>query len=173
MCLITVISVLEHWNYPLKNILGETGCHIANLLRQTGSLQIQFHSFIMATTRYIFLFHDNLLLRFNLTANVSAITVYAVLGRDHLSFLRQCTEERVTSFLSGGITYHYVSNKSTGEETGKTHLCAVLWKFELLYFFQPITRQLTSWKSKLWRIWLKQHFYHNGVFWCAGKLDEN
>ena len=27
----------------------------------------------MATTRYIFLFHENLLLRFNLTTNVSAI----------------------------------------------------------------------------------------------------
>ena len=76
MCLVTVYYVLEHWNYPLKNILGELGCHIANLLRQTGSLQIQFHSFIMATTRYIFLFHDNLLLRFNLTTKVSAITYF-------------------------------------------------------------------------------------------------
>ena len=73
MCLVTVYYILGHWNYPLKNILGETGCHIANLLRQTGSLQIQFHSFIIATTRYIFLFHDNLLQRFNLTTNVSAI----------------------------------------------------------------------------------------------------
>ena len=73
MCLVTVYYVLEHWNYPLKNILGELGCHIVNLLRQTGSLQIQFHSFIMATTRYIFLFHDNLLQRYNLTTNVSAI----------------------------------------------------------------------------------------------------
>ena len=72
MCLVTVYYVLEHWNYPLKNILGELGCHIVNLLRQTGSLQIQFHSFIMATTRYIFLFHDNLLQRYNLTTNVSA-----------------------------------------------------------------------------------------------------
>ena len=106
MSLVTIYYVLEHWNYPLKNILGELGCHIANLLRQTGSLQIQFHSFIMATTRYIFLFHDNLLRRFNLTTNVSAI-----------AYMNHCT--------------------------------LVLWKFELLDFFQPITRQLTIQKSKL------------------------
>ena len=88
MCLVTVYYVLEHWNYPLKNILGELGCHIANLLRQTGSLQIQFHSFIMATTRYIFLFHDNLLLRFNLTTNVSAIT-----------YSLHCTKQRPCKFI--------------------------------------------------------------------------
>ena len=73
MWLVTVYYVMSYWSYPLKNILGDTGCHIANFLRETGILQIQFHSFIMATTRYIFLFHDNLLLRFNLTTNVSAI----------------------------------------------------------------------------------------------------
>ena len=73
MCLVTVYYVVSYWHYPLKNILGDTGCHIANILRETGTLQIQLHSFIMATTRYIFLFHENLLLRFNLTTNVSAI----------------------------------------------------------------------------------------------------
>ena len=74
MCLETVYSILGYWNYPLTNILGDTGCHIANLLRVTGGLETQFHSFIMATTRYLLLFHDNRLLRFNLTPNVSAIT---------------------------------------------------------------------------------------------------
>ena len=73
MCLVTVYYIVLYWSYPLKNILGDTGCHIANFLRETGTLQIQLHSFIMATTRYIFLFRDNLLLRFNLTTNVSAI----------------------------------------------------------------------------------------------------
>ena len=71
MCLETVYSILGYWNYPLANILGDTGCHIANLLRLTGALETQLHSFIMSTTRYILLFHDNLLLRFNLTTNVS------------------------------------------------------------------------------------------------------
>ena len=73
MCLVTVYYVVSYWHYPLKNILGDTGCHIANILRETGTLQIQLHSFIMATTRYIFLFHDDVLLRFNLTTHVSAI----------------------------------------------------------------------------------------------------
>ena len=74
MCLETVYSILGYWNHPLKNVVGETGCHIANLLRGTGLIQQQVHSFIMATTRYIFLFHDNILLRFNLTRNVSRIS---------------------------------------------------------------------------------------------------
>ena len=73
MCLETVYSILGYWNYPLKNVVGETGCHITNLLRGTGLIQQQVHSFIMATTRYTFLFHDNVLLRFNLTINVSII----------------------------------------------------------------------------------------------------
>ena len=73
MCLETVYSILGYWNYPLMNIFGDTGCHIANLLRGTGALETQLHSFIMSTTRYVFLFHDNLLLRFNLSTNVSAV----------------------------------------------------------------------------------------------------
>ena len=79
MCFVTVYSILGYWNYPLKNIFGVTGCHIANLLGETGTLQIQLHSFIMATTRYIFLFHGNLLLKFRLTTNVRAI-ICAVKG---------------------------------------------------------------------------------------------
>ena len=38
---------------------------------------------------------------------------------------RQCTEVRFASFLSGGFTT-IVVNESTGKETGKTHLCAVV-----------------------------------------------
>ena len=38
----------------------------------------------------------------------------------------QRTEMRFASFLSGGFTTYYGSNKSTGKETGKTHLCAVV-----------------------------------------------
>ena len=71
MCLETVYSILGFWNYPLLNILGVTGCHIANLLRLTGILEMQLHSFIISTTRYILFFHDDLLLRFNLTTKVS------------------------------------------------------------------------------------------------------
>ena len=95
MCLETVYSILGYWNYPLTNILGDTGCHIANLLRVTGGLEAQFHSFIMATTRYIFLFHDNLLQRFNLTTNVSAIT-----------YSLHCTKQRQSLFSFSGVPLH-------------------------------------------------------------------
>ena len=81
MCLETVYSILGYWNDPLTNILGSTGCQIANFLRVTGGLETQLHSFIMATTRYVFLFHDNLLLRFNLTTHVSPIICL------HLNFI--------------------------------------------------------------------------------------
>ena len=50
--------------------------------------------------------------------------------------MTQCTEVRFASFLSGWI-YYYGSNKSTGKETGKTHLCAVKDLFnsiEMNYF---------------------------------------
>ena len=69
---IKVDHIMELWIHPKKNILSETGCHITILIRNTGFLQIQLHSFIMATTRYIFVFHSNLLLKLNLTTNVSA-----------------------------------------------------------------------------------------------------
>ena len=37
--------------------------------------------------------------------------------------IEYCTEVCFTNFLSSGI-YYYGSNKSTGKETGKMHLCA-------------------------------------------------
>ena len=40
--------------------------------------------------------------------------------------VRQCTEVRFASLLSGGFTYYYGSNKFTGNETGKTPLCALV-----------------------------------------------
>ena len=39
----------------------------------------------------------------------------------------ECTEVRISSFLSKGFNTTYGSNKSTRRETGKTHLCAVWW----------------------------------------------
>ena len=37
------------------------------------------------------------------------------------------TEVRFASFLSGEFTTTYDSNKSTGKETGKTHLCGMVY----------------------------------------------
>ena len=41
------------------------------------------------------------------------------------SFAHYCTEVHFVSFLSGGFTTTYDSNKSTRKEIGKTHLCAL------------------------------------------------
>ena len=71
---ITVNRIMEFWIHPKKNILSETGCRITIHMRNAGFLQIQLHSFFMVTTRYIFVFHSNLLLKLNLTTNVSATT---------------------------------------------------------------------------------------------------
>ena len=81
---LTVWNITEFWIHPKKNILGETGCSIAILVRNTGFLQIQLHSFIMATTRYIFVFHSNLLLKLNLTTNVSATMYMCNIYRYHI-----------------------------------------------------------------------------------------
>ena len=47
----------------------------------------------------------------------------------------QCTEVRFASFLSGGFITAIHSSKSTGKETGKTHLCALVGSFCRLHFF--------------------------------------
>ena len=58
------------WVYPMKRYIGEIGCNIIMFLSFSGSLAIQLQSFVMAIFRYICLFHDNILLKFNLSPNV-------------------------------------------------------------------------------------------------------
>ena len=43
------------------------------------------------------------------------------------TFAEHYTEVRFASFLSSGFTTMAVSNKSTGKETNKTHLCALVY----------------------------------------------
>ena len=63
---------LVYWVYPLKNIIGETGCYVMIYLRNMGTFTIQLQSFFMATFRYICLFHEDFLLkRFSPTPTVS------------------------------------------------------------------------------------------------------
>ena len=127
MCFVIVYSILGYWNYPLKNIFGVTGCHIANLLGETGALQIQLHSFIMATTRYIFLFHDNLLLKFSLTTNVSAI-ICIVRGKV-LSFLEACFDLISSSSLSMKIQI------MGGKITENLRFKSLLWMLRFFALF--------------------------------------
>ena len=67
----SVYYSLVLWVYPLKDYLGETGCYLVIYLRIIGIYAIQLQSFFMATFRYICLFHNDSLLKFNLSPNVS------------------------------------------------------------------------------------------------------
>ena len=62
---------LVYWVYPMKDYIGETGCHIMIFIRNVGGLAMQLQSFFMATFRYICLFHDKLLLKLELSPHVS------------------------------------------------------------------------------------------------------
>ena len=62
---------LVYWIYPMKDYIGDTGCYMFVYGRDIGGFIIELHSFFIATFRYVCLFHDNFLLRFNLTPHVS------------------------------------------------------------------------------------------------------
>ena len=60
-----------YWVYPLKDYIGNTICYMLIYGRDIGIFIIQLHSFFMAIFRYVCIFHDDLLLKFNLSPNVS------------------------------------------------------------------------------------------------------
>ena len=67
------LGVLVYWVYPLKNIIGESGCYIFIYWQTVGTFVIQLQSFFVATFRYICLFNKDFLLRFHLSPTVSII----------------------------------------------------------------------------------------------------
>ena len=67
----TLYFTLVYWVYPIKDYIGETGCHMVMFLRNMGALAIQLQSFFMAIFRYICLFHDNLLMKLDVSPSVS------------------------------------------------------------------------------------------------------
>ena len=73
MGLYSVYYSLVLWLYPLKDYLGETGCYLIMYWRTIGSFAIQLQSFFMALFRYICLFHNDSLFKFNLSPNVSKV----------------------------------------------------------------------------------------------------
>ena len=62
---------LVYWIYPLNDYVGDTGCYLIIYGRDIGNFIIQIHSFFVATFRYVCLFHDDFLQKFNLSPNVS------------------------------------------------------------------------------------------------------
>ena len=59
--------------YPVKNYTGEPVCHLMNFCRNCGIMMVQSQSFFMSVFRYTCLFHDNFLLKTNLSPFVSAL----------------------------------------------------------------------------------------------------
>ena len=62
---------LVYWIYPLNDYVGDTGCYLIIYVRDIGNFIIQLHSFFVAAFRYVCLFHDNFLKKFNLSPKVS------------------------------------------------------------------------------------------------------
>ena len=62
---------LVYWIYPLNDYIGDTGCYLIIYGRDIGLWTCQLHSFFVATFRYVCLFHDKLLQKFDLSPKVS------------------------------------------------------------------------------------------------------
>ena len=66
-----VLYTLVYWVYPLKDYIGEAGCHMINSYRHAGAFGLQLQSFFVAIFRYICLFHSSSIRRVNLSPHVS------------------------------------------------------------------------------------------------------
>ena len=62
---------LVYWIYPLNDYVGDNGCYLIIYGRDIGLWTCQLHSFFVATFRYVCLFHDKLLQKFDLSPKVS------------------------------------------------------------------------------------------------------
>ena len=66
-----VYYTLVYWVYPMKDYIGETGCHMINSYSHAGAFALQLQSFFVAIFRYICLFHSSSMRRVNLSPHVS------------------------------------------------------------------------------------------------------
>ena len=55
----------------MRDYIGDTGCYMFIYGRNIGIFILQLQSFFVATFRYVCLFHENALLKFNLSPDVS------------------------------------------------------------------------------------------------------
>ena len=62
---------LVYWVYPMRDYIGDTGCYMFIYGRNIVIFILQLQSFFVATFRYVCLFHENVLLKFNLSPDVS------------------------------------------------------------------------------------------------------
>ena len=68
----TLYLSFAYWIYPLKDYIGDTGCHVVIYGRDIGNYISHFHSFIMAVFRYNCLFNGIFLKKIYLSPNVSS-----------------------------------------------------------------------------------------------------
>ena len=83
--------------YPLKDLFGDYGegmCHFYDYLLVIGAFAGQFHSFFLTAFRYICLFHDDFMLRYNIQPKVRYLIV-------NLSFLKKV----IQNYSCNCITY--------------------------------------------------------------------
>ena len=68
-----VYYTLVYWVYPMKDYIGETGCHIMIFHRNAVAFGFQLSSLSVAIFRYICLFHSSSMRKVNLSPHVSCI----------------------------------------------------------------------------------------------------
>ena len=64
-------QTLDYWVYPMKDYIGETGCHMVVFYRNAGILILQIQSLCTAIFRYICLFRSCSIWKFNFSPYVS------------------------------------------------------------------------------------------------------
>ena len=79
----TLYLILPYWVYPLKDYLGEIGCYVIEYSRSIAMLAMELQSFFQSLFRYVCLFHDDILIKFNLSPNVSKRSFF-----DHMIMFR-------------------------------------------------------------------------------------
>ena len=66
---------LDCWVYPMKDYIGETGCHMRSFLMKALGFSVQLQSFFTSIFRYICVFHNGSILNLNLSPYVSSLAV--------------------------------------------------------------------------------------------------
>ena len=74
-----VYHTLVYWLYPMKDYIGETGCHIIIFYRNAVAFGFQLSSLSVAILRYICLFHSSSMRRVNLSPHVSCAAFFTAI----------------------------------------------------------------------------------------------
>ena len=92
---ILLYLTLGCWVYPMKDYIGETGCHMRAFLVKALGFSVQLQSFFTSIFRYICVFHNISIRNLNLSPYVSILAVMILFSiiQKKLDF-RNCDLER-------------------------------------------------------------------------------